>query len=402
MEEKYLVINGGSSSLKFSLYSMPAEIIIAKGYIEKIGFKDSFWNLIYGDKKLTNSVYLKDHNDAVKVMMDELFNNGIIMDISEIKCIGHRVLHGGEIYGKSVLIDDEVLSDIKDLTNLGPLHHPGEIAGIVAMKQYLSDIPQVAVFDTAFHQTIPKENYMYAVPYEWYLNNKVRKYGFHGTSHKYITLKMSEILGRENVNLIICHVGSGASVTCIRDGKSFDTSMGLTPLDGLVMGTRSGSIDPSIIQFMIDETGMNLTDVMNDLNRNSGLKGICGKNDFRDVIKLIHDGNSEAKLAYDVFMDSIIKYIAEYYFELEGNVDAIVFTAGVLENNPVLRGDIVNKISSSLNITLDTNINDNIGAGRDNKSGIITTNKSRIPVYVIPTDEELMIVKDCYNIVREI
>lgn len=401
MSEKYLVINCGSSSLKFSLYEMPEEEIISKGYIEKIGFDDSFWTIKYDGKEIVGKKRLNDHNDAVSVMIDELINNHIINNLDEIKGIGHRVLHGGELYSDSVIIDDKVLNDIIDLTNLGPLHHPGEIAGIKAMKKYLPNVKQVSVFDTAFHQTMSKENYIYAVPYEWYTKYKVRRYGFHGTSHKYITRYMQKMLNKENVNLIICHVGSGASITCIKDGLSFDTSMGLTPLDGLVMGTRSGNIDPSIIQFVMKEGKLSIDEVTNDLNKNSGLKGICGKNDFRDMMSLINQGDEQAKLAYLVFMDSIIKHMAEYYFELDGKVDAVVFTAGILENNTKIRADIIDKLAGSMGIHVDNDSNDNIGYGHEKKTGIITTKDSKVPVYVVPTDEEVMIVRDTYKLITE-
>ena len=401
MNEKYLVVNCGSSSLKFSLYEMPNEELIAKGYIEKIGSLDSFWTISYGSEKITGAKALTSHKDAVKVMMDELANNEIIRNMNEIKGVGHRVLHGGEIYSDSVVIDDKVLDDIIMMTNLGPLHHPGEIEGIKAMMECLPKSKQVAVFDTAFHQTMPPVSYIYAVPYEWYAKYKVRKYGFHGTSHKYITNKMQEVFNKKDINLIICHVGSGASITCIKDGLSYDTSMGLTPLDGLVMGTRSGRIDPSIIKFMADEAHLSLDEIMNELNKNSGLKGICGKNDFRDMMALIKDGNEQAKLAYEIFMDSIIKHIAEYYFELDGRVDAVVLTAGILENNTVIREELINKLSNSMGIYINKIANDNIGYGHDLKEGIITTEVSKIPVYVIPTDEEVMIVRDCYNIINK-
>lgn len=402
MNEKFLVVNCGSSSLKFSLYEMPSEIVIAKGYIEKIGLNDSFWTIKYQGESITGAKRLNNHKDAVTVMIDELINNNIIRKMSEIKGIGHRVLHGGEIYNDSVLIDDKVLNDIIDMTNLGPLHHPGEIDGIKAMQACLPNTKQVAVFDTAFHQTMPNFSYIYAVPYEWYTKYKVRKYGFHGTSHKYITNTMQDKLGKKEVNLIICHVGSGASITCIKDGKSYDTSMGLTPLDGLVMGTRSGRIDPSIIKFMADETNKTLDEIMNDLNKNSGLKGICGKNDFRDMMNLINEGDEQAKLAYEIFMDSIIKHIAEYYFELNGQVDAIVFTAGILENNTTIREEIINKLSGPMDIYINRVANNNIGYGHDLKEGIITTDNSKVPVYVIPTDEEVVIVRDTYKIVKEV
>lgn len=400
MKEKYLVVNCGSSSLKFSLYEMPSELIIAKGYIEKIGLDDSFWTINYNGEKITGAKKISNHKEATEIMINELINNHIIRNMNEIKGVGHRVLHGGEIYNDSVLIDDKVLNDIIDMTNLGPLHHPGEIDGIKAMQQCLPNTKQIAVFDTAFHQTMPEESYIYAVPYEWYSKYKVRKYGFHGTSHKYITNEMKKILKKDNVNLIICHVGSGASITCIKNSKSYDTSMGLTPLDGLVMGTRSGRIDPSIIKFMADEANMSLNEIMNELNKNSGLKGICGKNDFRDVMDLIKQGNKQAKLAYDIFMDSIIKHIAEYYFELNGTVDAIVFTAGILENNTAIRENIINKLSNPMGIHVNKIANNNIGYGHELKEGIITTDNSKIPVYVIPTDEEVMIVRDTYKIIN--
>jgi len=401
MNEKYLVVNCGSSSLKFSLYDMPSEKLVAKGYIEKIGQADSFWTISYNGEKITGAKMLNNHRDAVNVMIDELLNNEIVRNMNEIKGVGHRVLHGGEIYNDSVIIDDKVLNDIVQMTNLGPLHHPGEIEGIKAMIECLPKAKQVAVFDTAFHQTMPKVSYIYAVPYEWYTKYKVRKYGFHGTSHKYITNKMQEVFKKKDVNLIICHVGSGASITCIKGGVSYDTSMGLTPLDGLVMGTRSGRIDASIIKFMHDETGMDIDEITNELNKNSGLKGICGKNDFRDMMALIQTGDEQAKLAYDIFMDSIIKHIAEYYFELDGRVDAIIFTAGVLENNTVIREELINKLSNSMGIYVNKIANDNIGYGHELKEGIITTDESKIPVYVVPTDEEVMIVRDCYNIINK-
>lgn len=401
MMEKYLVINAGSSSLKFSLYEMPKEKLLINGYFEKIGFEDSFWTIKINGNKIRKEGYLSNHADAVKMMINELINNNIIVSMDEICGIGHRVLHGGEIYSDSVKITDKVLNDIIDLTNLGPLHHPGEIAGIKAMNECLSEVMQVAVFDTAFHQTMPKENYIYAVPYEWYEKYKVRRYGFHGTSHKYLTEYMKNELNRDNVNLIICHVGSGASITCVKDGKCFDTSMGLTPLDGLIMGTRSGSIDPSIIKFVMEESGKDIDEITNDLNKSSGLLGVCGKNDFRDVLSMKLDGNENGILAYNMFKDSIVKHIAEYYFELNGNVDAIVFTAGVLENNVMLRGDIVNMLSKPMNLYLNKDVNNNIGYGHELDMGVITTNDSKIPVYVVPTNEEVMILRDTYKIIKE-
>ena len=398
--DKYLVINAGSSSLKFSLYEMPSEKLLINGYFEKIGFEDSFWTIKINGEKIKKEGYLLNHSDAVNRMIEELIDNKVIDSMDEICGIGHRVLHGGELYSESVLITDKVLDDIIDLTKLGPLHHPGEIAGIKAMMEILPGVNQVAVFDTAFHQSMPKRNYMYAVPYEWYLKYKVRKYGFHGTSHKYITEYMKDKLGRDDVNLIICHVGSGASISCIKDGKCFDTSMGLTPLDGLIMGTRSGSIDPSIIKFIMDETGMKIDDIDNELNKKSGLLGVCGKNDFRDMLALKLDGDKLGMLAYDMFRDSIVKYIADYYFKLDGNVDAIVFTAGVLENNIKIRDDIIKCLSNPMGIKINMNMNNNIGYGHELDMGVITDSDSKVPVYVVPTNEEVMILRDTYEIVK--
>ena len=402
MSEKYLTINAGSSSLKFSLYNMPETVEIVNGYIEKIGNEDSFYTLKYDGKKLEKKKIIMNHTEAVQVMLMELLENNFINDISEIKGIGHRVLHGGEFYSESVLIDEDVLNNIKSLTKLGPLHHPGEIAGIESMQSVMPNVPQVAVFDTAFHQTMPKESYMYAVPYEWYTENGVRKYGFHGTSHKYITETMQNQLEKENVNLIICHVGSGASMCCVKNGKCHNTTMGLTPLDGLVMGTRCGTIDSSIIEYICKERNLSIEEVNTILNKKSGLLGIAGKNDFRDLEQLANNGDEKAKLAIKMLQNSITKFIAQYYVELEGKVDAIVFTAGIGENGISLRANIVNAISNALDIKLDKEANSNIAKFKENQSGLISTNDSKIKVFVIPTNEEYMILKDTYEISQKV
>ena len=391
MNEKYLVINAGSSSLKFSLYSMPDVTEIVNGLIEKIGNKDSSYTLKFNNQKIEKSVFIKDHTESVKVMISELLNNKFIEDISEIKGVGHRVLHGGEFYSESTIIDDEVLYNIKNLTKLGPLHHPGEIAGIESMKNALPDVPQIAVFDTAFHQTMPEENYMYSVPYPWYKENGVRKYGFHGTSHKYITEYMKNYYNKENVNLIICHLGSGASISCIKDGKCLDTSMGLTPLDGLMMGTRSGEIDPSIIEYVCKERHIDVNDATRALNKQSGLIGIAGVNDFRDIEAMANNGNRKAALAIAMMKKSIVKYIAEYYFELSGKIDALVFTAGIGENAIELRKDIMSLISDVMNIKINDNVNNNIARFKDNQCGVISTDDSAFKVLVVPTNEEYML-----------
>ena len=397
---KLLCVNAGSSSLKYQLFEMPEEKVLISGYIEKIGLEDSFWTTRVNGEKIKGAKHLKNHTEAVQVLLDELLEHNAVKSLDEIKGVGHRVLHGGEKYSDSVLIDDQVIADIKDLTKLGPLHHPGNLAGIEALKEVLPDVPMVAVFDTAFHQTMPKENYMYPVPYEWYLKYGVRKYGFHGTSHKYITVTMQKMLGKKNVNLIICHIGSGASISAIKEGKCFDTTMGITPLDGLMMGTRSGAIDPSILEYVCKESDMTITDVTNALNKKSGLLGISGFSDSRDVENAAKNGDERAVLAQTMYNDRVAKYIADYYLELEGKVDAIVMTAGVGENGIVPREEFLKRLKP-LGVKIDKKANEQIASYKDKHEGIISSKTSSIPVYVIPTNEELMIIKDTYEFCKK-
>ena len=396
---KFLCVNAGSSSLKFQLFEMPEEKVLISGYIEKIGLEDSFWTTKVNGEKIKGAKYLKDHNDAVQVLLNELIENKAVESLDEIKGVGHRVVHGAEKYKDSVIITDEVIQDIVDMTKFATLHHPGNLAGIRALKEVLPNVPMVAVFDTAFHQTMPKENYMYPIPYEWYLKYGVRKYGFHGTSHKYITTVMQEKLGKKDVNLIICHVGSGASISAIREGKCLDTTMGLTPLDGLMMGTRSGSIDPSIIEYVCKESGEDVSDIMNSLNKKSGLLGISGFSDSRDVEGAAASGDERAILALTMYNDRVAKYIADYYIELQGKVDAIVFTAGVGENGIEAREDIINRLKP-LGIEIDKKANEEIAGFKDKNEGIISSKNSKVDVWVVPTNEELMIIKDTYELCK--
>lgn len=397
---KILCVNAGSSSLKFQLVEMPEETTIISGYIEKIGAEDSFWNTKVNGEKIKGEKYLKNHSEAVEVMLEELIKHKAVESLDEIKGIGHRVLHGGEFYGHSVVINDEVIKNIESLTKLGPLHIPGNLTGIRAMQEALPGVVNVAVFDTAFHQTMPKENYIYPVPYEWYEKYSVRKYGFHGTSHKFITESMQNILGKEDVNLIICHVGSGASISCVKEGKCFDTTMGLTPLDGLMMGTRCGAIDPSIIEYVCAETGKSVAEITNELNKKSGLLGVCGHNDNRDVEQAIANGDENAKLALDMYVNRIVNYIVEYYIELGGKVDSIVMTAGVLENGAETREAIINKLAP-LGVTCNTEVNNTIAGFKAVHEGVITTDDSKIEVRVMPTNEEIMIIRDTYKLANE-
>ena len=394
-----LCVNAGSSSLKFQLFEMPKEEVIISGYIEKIGLKDSFWNTKINGEKIRGERYLKDHTDAVEVLIEELLKHKAVKSLDEIKGVGHRVLHGGEKYADSVIITDEVIQDIKDLTKLGPLHHPGNLAGIEAMKKALPNVPMVAVYDTAFHQTMPKANYIYPVPYEWYTNYGVRKYGFHGTSHKYITQYMKKKLKKEKVNLIICHIGSGASISAIKDGKCFDTTMGITPLDGLMMGTRSGAVDPSILEYVCKESGMDISEVTNALNKSSGLLGISGFSDSRDVEQAAGSGDEMAILATEMYNNRVAKYIADFYIELGGKVDALVFTAGVGENGIEFRKDIIEKLAP-LGLKIDKKINEEVASYKDVHEAKISSKSSSVDIYVVPTDEEVMIVRDTYKLTK--
>lgn len=396
---KFLSVNAGSSSLKFQVYEMPEEKVLISGYVEKIGLPDCFWNVKINGQKIRSERFLKDHVEAVEVLIEELLKNKIVESLDEIKGVGHRVLHGGEKYSESVIITDEVIKDIEDLAKLGPLHHPGNLAGIRAMKEALPEVPMVAVFDTAFHQTMPKHNYIYPVPMEWYEKYGVRKYGFHGTSHKYITEQMKEKLGKDNVNLIICHIGSGASISAIKDGVCYNTTMGLTPLAGLMMGTRSGDIDPSILEYVCKESNNDITAITNDLNKKSGFLGITGASDCRDVETLAREGNENASLALDMYSDRIAKYIGEYFIELDGKVDAIIFTAGVGENGFDVRKSVIKKVNC-LGIYLDEEFNNRVASFKDFKEGKISSDDSKVEVYVVPTDEEVMIVRDTYNLVK--
>ena len=393
MDNKYLVINGGSSSLKFSLYNTIKEEIV-NGYIQKIGLEDSFYTLKYDGKKIEKTCEINNHVDACNVMINELLDNGFIFNINQIAGVGHRVLHGAEFYNESVIIDDEVINNLKSLVDLGGLHLPGEISVIECMKNILPDVKQVAVFDTAFHQTMKNDRYIYPIKYEYYEKYGVRKYGFHGTSYNYINNVMKDKLGVNNPNLIVCHIGSGASMCAIKNGECVDTTMGLTPLDGLMMGTRSGSIDPAIIDYLVNKTGKNVSTITDELNKESGMVGLCGKSDLRDVDILINNGDKKAILAMKIYINSIIKYIAEYYFLLKGDVDAIVFTAGVGENNSYVRREVVNYISDVIGSKLDDDMNNQIAGFKEIKEGIITTSDSKCPIYVVPTDEESMILTD--------
>ena len=398
---KILVINAGSSSLKYQLIDTTENKVLAKGLCERIGINDS--KLTYkpaGKDGLELVRDMKDHTDAIKLVLDALVDkdHGVISDMSEIDAVGHRVVHGGEKFAKSVLLTDEVLETIESLNDLAPLHNPANLMGIRACRAIMPNTPMVGVFDTAFHQTMPAEAYIYALPYEAYTEHMVRRYGFHGTSHNYVTLRAIEMLGKpaEETKIITCHLGNGSSVAAIKGGKCIDTSMGLTPLEGLPMGTRTGDIDPAIVGYLMKKLGLDLKEMDTYMNKKSGMLGISGvSSDFRDLGAAAADGSKRAALALDVFAYRVKKYIGAYAAALNG-VDAIVFTAGVGENDKGMRARILEGLDY-LGVNVDFEYNSSCPRGEE---VVISKPESRVKVFVIPTDEELMIARDAERLAK--
>ena len=391
---KILAVNCGSSSLKFKMYEMPEEEVLISGLFERIGEKVSDYTIKLNGEKYSKEVELPNHKVAFEILVEELKKNKIIKKLEEIKGIGHRIVQGGDYFDKTVEADDDAVSKIDELAVLAPLHNKAAITGINAAKEVIPSAFEAVTFDTAFHQTIEPVNYLYAVPYEWYTDYKVRKYGAHGTSHKYIASRLNALLGRTNTKLITCHIGSGASVSAIKDGICIDTSMGLTPNAGLIMGTRCGDIDTSIVTYMMQKGGYTAKEMDTILNKKSGLLGISGvSNDSRDIEEGINKGNERCILAQKMYVEKIIDYIAMYYFEL-GGVDAIAFSAGVGENSIRTRIDIMEGLKV-LGIVPDYEANNCRGEEK-----LVTTEDSKIPCYVVPTDEEIMIARDTYNLCK--
>jgi len=395
---KLLSVNAGSSTLKFRLYEMPEERLIMKGQYERIGLEGSCYNIKIEDVKESQLVVLKDHKDAVKLLLKHLLEHHVIESLKEIEAVGHRIVHGGNKYSKSTEINDRVLLEIEAIAPLAPLHNPAALKGINAFMSAIPNVRNVACFDTAFHQTMEEATYLYPVPYEWYVKYDVRKYGFHGLSHKFITEKMTEMLNKVP-NLIICHIGSGASITAVKEGKCIDTSMGFTPNAGIMMGTRSGDIDYSLINYVMKKEERNLEWVEKQLNFASGLQGIAGMSDLRDIDRAYEAHEQKVVLAIDMYTNKIVDYIAKYYVKLGGVVDAICFTAGGGENDDIIRGEVVEKLYP-LGLKLDEEKNKKTIV-RKGVEGIITSEDSKIPVYVLGTDEELMIARDTYEIVTK-
>ena len=395
---KVLVINCGSSSLKYQVIDSDSEQVLAKGLCERIGIDG---RLVYqpagGDKETTDAP-MPTHTEAVRMVLDALVNEktGVLKSLSEIDAVGHRVVHGGERFTSSCVIDDEVIKGVESCNDLAPLHNPANIIGINACKELMPNVPMVAVFDTAFHQTMPSEAYMYGLPYEYYEKYKVRKYGFHGTSHSFVSKRVAEVAGRDlnATKTIVCHLGNGASICAVKNGKSVDTSMGLSPLEGLIMGTRSGDVDPSVIEFIANKENLSVSEVLNVLNKKSGVDGISGvSSDFRDLEKAANEGNDRAKLAIDMFCYRVAKYVGSYVAAMNG-VDLIAFTAGIGENTEIVRRGICEYLGY-LGITLDAEANKVRGEEK-----MISTTDSKVKVYVIPTNEELAIARETVALVK--
>ncbi len=392
---KLLSVNAGSSTLKFCLYEMPEEKLIISGQYERIGLDDSCFNIKLNGEKLSSTVELKDHKDAVNLLLHHLLEYKVISSLDEIEAVGHRIVHGGNKYSKSIEIDDAVEAGIESICPLAPLHNPGALKGIRAFREAIPNSCNVACFDTAFHQTMEAATYLYPVPYEWYEKYAVRKYGFHGLSHKFITEKMTDFLGKVP-NLIICHIGSGGSVTAVKEGKCIDTSMGFTPNAGIMMGTRSGDIDYSLIKYVMEHEGKDIAWIDQKLNFESGLQGIAGMSDLRDIDAAYEAHEDRVVLAIDMYTNKIVDYIARFYMKLGGKVDAICFTAGGGENDPIIRQEVLKKLSA-IGIVLDEEKN-NATVVRKGVEGVITAPNSSIPAYVLGTNEELMIARDTYEI----
>ena len=390
-----LSVNAGSSSLKFQAFDMPEETVLISGTFERIGMKESFYTIKVNGEKIKNEVELKNHEKAFEILMQELLENNIVKKLDEIKAIGHRIAHGGSYFNKTEEMTDENIKKVKELSSLAPLHNPPAVTGIKAAKAVVPNALQTGAFDTAFHQTIEDENYLYPVPFEWCEKYKVRKYGFHGTSHKYVAFRMNEILGRYNTKLITCHIGNGASIAAIKDGQCVNTSMGLTPNAGLMMGTRCGDIDATIATYMMQQLNCTAEEMDSILNKQSGLLGISGiSSDSRDIEDGMKIGNQRCTIAQQMFTRRIIDHIAKYYVEL-GGCDAIIFTAGIGENSAHTRREVLDGLAV-LGIKIDEEANDCRGVER-----LITTEDSSIPCYIIPTNEELMIARDTYLVYQD-
>ena len=386
---KVLVINCGSSSLKYQLFDMTDESVLCKGLVERIGIEGSKLTHKVNGEKLVVEEPMKDHTEAINHVFDALLDEkyGVIKSLDEVSAIGHRVLHGGDKLTESCIIDDKVKDKIREFIKFGPLHNPANLMGIEACEKLAPGKKNIAVFDTAFHQTMPAKTYMYAIPYEYYEDYRLRKFGFHGTSHRYITLRTQQLLGKDDINIITVHLGNGSSIAAVKNGKCYDTSMGLTPLEGLLMGTRSGDLDPTVMTFLMNEKGYSADEMNQILNKKSGVLGVSGiSSDFRDLEEEAEKGNDRAQLALDMFIERVTRYIGGYMAEL-GHVDAICFAGGIGENSSSMRKDILDTFEE-LGVKLDLEKNNT------REEALISADDSKVKVYVVPTNEELMIARD--------
>lgn len=393
---KIMAVNAGSSSIKFQLLEMPSEEVIASGVMERIGLPEGIFTIKYDGKKEETHPVLKDHAVGVELLLKSLIEKGILKDLKEISGVGHRIVQGGEFFKDSTLVDEAVVEKISDLADLAPLHNPAHIVGIRAFQKALPEVPEVVVFDTVFHQTMPEEAYMYATPYEWYTKYGIRKYGAHGTSHQYVSHRCAQLLGKDvkDTKIIVCHLGNGASICAVEGGKCKDTSMGLTPLEGIPMGTRSGNIDPTVVSFIAGHENKTAQEVVNELNKKSGYLGMSGRsNDARDVTAGMEEGDHRCKMTFDVQAKRIVDYIASYYVYM-GGCDAICFTAGMGENLIHLRKNILNRLGV-LGVKLDEEANNVRAVERE-----ITTKDSKIKAFIIPTNEEVMIARDVVRVAK--
>ena len=393
-----LVINCGSSSLKYQVIDSVSEQVLAKGLCERIGIDGRLTYQKAGSEKEITDKPMPTHKEAISLVLSALTNDktGALKNLSEIGAVGHRIVHGGERFTKSCVIDDEVLKGVEEVSDLAPLHNPANIIGINACRELMPNTPMVGVFDTAFHQTMPEKAYMYGLPYSYYENYKVRKYGFHGTSHSFVSKRAAELEGKayEQVKTIVCHLGNGASICAVKNGKSVDTSMGLSTLEGLIMGTRSGDIDPSVIEFIAKKEDLSISDVLTILNKKSGVEGISGvSSDFRDLVAAEGKGNKRASLALSMFSYSVAKYIGSYAAAMNG-VDVIAFTAGIGENTPSVREDVCGYLGF-MGVDIDEKVNVNIHG----EEKLISSAASKVKVYVIPTNEELAIARETVALV---
>lgn len=398
---KILVVNAGSSSLKYQLIDMENEAVLAKGICEQIGTESTFTHKVPADESKNikaKAMEMADHGAALQIVLDALVSeeNGVIKSMNEIEAVGHRVLHGGEKFSGSVLVDDKVEEAIKECFDLGPLHNPANLTGIKACQKIMPDVPQVAVFDTGFHQTMPDYAYMYALPYEYYEKYSIRRYGFHGTSHRFVSQKCIDLLGNpEHSKIVTCHLGNGSSISAVVDGKCFDTTMGVTPLEGIMMGTRCGSIDPAIVPIIMKKEGLSPDEIDTVMNKKSGMLGLCGTSDNRTIESRAREGDERAKLIESMLCHQLTKYIGGYAAAM-GGLDAIVFTGGIGENNPQYRDRVCDKLSF-MGVKINYDENNRLKRGPE---GEISTPDSKVKVFVICTNEELMIAKDTKEIVE--